>query len=381
MNIIDIKRRIMFISAAVKYLSIIARNNHLKTDEEIKSLLAGALPIILDQDIKNEEKAKIENLIFGVLIKNKEEIVKTSNEFSIITKPISFIDIHQLINISDFNLTSEATSRVIKHIETLLDESIVDINVGIVQSMKHFNTLKVVSLQDFETAKSFVMKYFGQLYFQDKLIADVGNKLLFEVDEKIRFANQTDLLSAYHNLLGIDSKFKIKNEGMIDGVGTIKLKIKSHFKTDSFLSFEGFQRVIIEIEDYFKTQNEFSVSFAESNNIQIEEVNKVKGKLDIELSTIIPIHFTIDSKFNLNNKVRLSKDLSKSIKIENDIYFEDFQIYNISNSEPMVINDNIEASNNFIVSLYKHAIINDYIDEQIGSFKNKDIFDFIYILI
>lgn len=381
MNILDLKKRIIYITAALKNINIVSKNNHIKTDEELEMLVREAIHFTIGQDMTSEEKLFITEGIRSLVFETKPELLKTSSKLLFYTKPIEYVDIFENIKVNDRVDIESLRAPLIKSLDTLFIEDSVKMNEDTAKHIKDLQNIKVVDETSLARAKSIYMEHYAEMYVADEVTAAIANAIFdFVMRDKIFVEDKMTFAKALSNLLSITSSNIVDDSTRLDIVGSLRFTINSNFKTSSRLEFESYDRRIITIDDSMELFNEVVLEKINSTAIQIADKLKLTSKANIEISSIIPIHFTISSMFNVNDYIAINKILSKCFKIENKFSVSNGLIFSKLDSLKMKINNKIKVSNLAVVGTYTPAIIADYEYQTIGSFKNKEILDFKYII-
>ena len=381
MNILDIKKRIIYITAAIKNINIVAKNNHIKTDEELEAVVRQAIHFAIEDDMSSEEKMFITEAIRSVVFSTKHETIKSKSRLSFLTKPIRYVDIFENIKVKDKVDVEALHAPLIKHLATLDIEDIVKINVDVAPLIKKIETIKVIDSASFNAIASIYMEHYNTMCVLDETSMNIANSLYtIGISDKSFINDKVAFAKAMHNLISIDTTDTVSEEGTLDVVGTFRFTINSKIKSTSRLAFADHNLMPITVNDNLDVYEDVIIDKLNSVAIRIAEEFKMKSHLDIEISAITPIHFTITSLFKLGEQVWLSKLASNRFKIDSKFSTSELFAFSGVESNRIKINNTFCVSETAIIGMYTPALISDYENQTIGSFKNKEILDFKYII-
>lgn len=423
MKYLDAKKRLLFISSALKYIKLVMTNNPTITMDEVKMFVKEAIPIAFGGEISNKDKVEIINSIKTYLLKGKSESYfqgslgfdlksltyingNENSEFdsavkTILAKPekmnikskANFIALGNLNNTNKGNLI--AINKKIKFYD--------DINIFVshFENMKSFENIKFLDTVEFKNIISNRFKISENINFNEAfevklkkgLGLDINNKITFkdsftpapkdfvytESNESLKFIDKANILYKSSNWFEVYSKTAIDNFYKINVDEGKKIKVNTQFSFLSIIEFKNSYSALCHATERLLTKNNVKLSDIKTFLLELNSNTKFSSQMMIDIEHIItlPIQGQAISEFSSILTFDFLKGTSS--RIESQIKFKDASKVRPDKSD--IINSNNEHmfDNEFILGTYRYAFLKDIEDIDMNDYLNSTIDSIIYL--
>ena len=217
-NIIDLKKRILYISSFIKYIELLLTDNHITVKEEIEAFVSDALHVAFEEgELTSSEKLIIQDYI--------------------VAHHLEFMDI-PVATINNFNLSGDESKRIVA-------DGLVDVNQNVnasIDDAKHIAHKSQIFTKvkfDFKSYHSAFVDHIGKILVNDKVAIKVYKNAVIAYNKALIMQDKAAVVALIIKAIEIvDLAAETYNRMVLGSSTPYYLNFNSSFGTTSEFSFE-----------------------------------------------------------------------------------------------------------------------------------------------
>ena len=418
MKYLDAKKRLLFISSALKYIRLVMNNNKMITMDDVEMFVIKSLPMAFGGEISSKDKVDLVNTIKSYLLKMKgksaisgslnfnlkyyvpieaDKLIDFEDDANMILKPPNRMNVDSQIKFTPLaSLNNKAPSNRLKINEKKLIDDEIDLLTNKSNAFNIDSEFKFLDLSDFKIITSEIFKINDKIDFDDTFaphtIKSLGieseNHIAFkdyfvpapktyewlEVNKLIEFKDKNKTITRVPTTFDFNDTIDIKNYTKLKPTYSKPINPNSKFSFLSEAEFEVYYVALCRFTEKLLFEHNVKLSDIKTFMLNVNTLTEFKSKMLLEIGHIITVHIEGEALDEILGSLKFTMLKGENLQTKkNMINFQYNSLVRDDKSDIISSNKYNMIKDFMVLGKYRYALLEDIEDIDMTDYRNSTI--------